>query len=56
VFTSDRRRAGAGNWLQPRYSVRQGDTMASIREEILTPRPLRERLRGTAAGLAKAWR
>jgi peptidoglycan/xylan/chitin deacetylase (PgdA/CDA1 family) len=56
VFTSDRRRAETGRWLQPRYSVRQGDTMASISEDILTPRPLRERLRGSAAGLAKAWR
>ena len=28
VFTSDRRRARAGAWLQPRYSIKRGDTRA----------------------------
>jgi peptidoglycan/xylan/chitin deacetylase (PgdA/CDA1 family) len=56
VFTSDRRRARRGDWLQPRYSVRRDDTVSTVREDILAPRPLPERLRGEAAGRVKAWR
>jgi peptidoglycan/xylan/chitin deacetylase (PgdA/CDA1 family) len=56
VFTSDRRRARAGGWLQPRYSVRAGDTAASVRRDILAPPPLSARLRGAAAHRVKAWR
>ena len=56
VFTSDRRRAGRGDWVQPRYSIRRHDTIASVRQDILAPRPLRERLRGAAVGRVKAWR
>lgn len=56
VFTSDRRRARAGNWLQPRYSVRGTDTLASVRRDILAPPPLAERIRGAAASRVKAWR
>jgi peptidoglycan/xylan/chitin deacetylase (PgdA/CDA1 family) len=56
VFTSDRRRARPGAWLQPRYSVRRGDTIESVREQILAARPLRERARGALATRAKAWR
>jgi len=56
VFTSDRRRARAGGWLQPRYSVRRDDTPRSVRDDILAPRPARERMRGAAAARVKAWR
>jgi peptidoglycan/xylan/chitin deacetylase (PgdA/CDA1 family) len=56
VFTSDRRRARAGGWLQPRYSVRAGDTLSSVRADILAPPDLAARLRGVAACRLKAWR
>jgi peptidoglycan/xylan/chitin deacetylase (PgdA/CDA1 family) len=56
VFTSDRRSARAGAWLQPRYSVRQGDTLQSVRDDILAPRPFPERARGALAARVKAWR
>jgi peptidoglycan/xylan/chitin deacetylase (PgdA/CDA1 family) len=56
VFTSDRRRARAGAWLQPRYSVVRGDTIGRVRADILAPRPLRERMRCAAAARIKAWR
>ncbi|MDX6337464.1 MAG: hypothetical protein QOG05_4804 [Streptosporangiaceae bacterium] len=56
VFTSDRRRARAGAWLQPRYSVRRGDTLETVRETILAPPPLAERFRCVAASQVKAWR
>ena len=56
VFTSDRRRARAGAWLQPRYSLLLTDTLISIRENILTPRPVTERVRCAAAARVKAWR
>lgn len=56
VFTSDRRRARAGAWLQPRYSLLRIDTLSSIRENILAPRPVAERLRCAAVGRVKAWR
>jgi peptidoglycan/xylan/chitin deacetylase (PgdA/CDA1 family) len=56
VFTSDRRRARAGAWLQPRYSILRADTLSSIRENILAPRPLAERVRCAAAARVKAWR
>jgi peptidoglycan/xylan/chitin deacetylase (PgdA/CDA1 family) len=56
VFTSDRRRARAGAWLQPRYSILRSDTLGSIRENILAPRPVVERVRCAAAARVKAWR
>jgi peptidoglycan/xylan/chitin deacetylase (PgdA/CDA1 family) len=56
VYTSDRRRARSGDWLQPRYSIRHDDTVDTVRDNVLAPRPLRERLRGEVAGWAKAWR
>jgi len=56
VFTSDRRRARTGAWLQPRYSILRSDTLNSIRENILAPRPLAERVRCAAAARVKAWR
>ncbi|MEH1125117.1 polysaccharide deacetylase family protein [Micromonospora sp. CPCC 206061] len=56
VFTSDRRTARRGSWLQPRYSVRQHDTPENLRAEILSGPPLARRLRATAAGVVKRWR
>jgi peptidoglycan/xylan/chitin deacetylase (PgdA/CDA1 family) len=56
VFTSDRRRARPGSWLQPRYSVVGNDTARTVKDNILAPRPYRERLRRTVAGYMKAWR
>jgi peptidoglycan/xylan/chitin deacetylase (PgdA/CDA1 family) len=56
VSTSDRRPARAGAWLQPRFSVRSHDTAVSVREEMLTPRPLPARARLTTIGLLKRLR
>jgi peptidoglycan/xylan/chitin deacetylase (PgdA/CDA1 family) len=54
VFTSDRRPAFAGAWLQPRYSVRNTDSLESLRAEIVPG--LAERVRLEAVGLAKRLR
>lgn len=56
VFTSDRRRARLGSWLQPRYSVLHDDTAHTVRDNVLVPRPFQERLRGAAVARVKAWR
>ncbi|MGN9910416.1 polysaccharide deacetylase family protein [Phytohabitans sp. LJ34] len=56
VFTSDRRTARRGSWLQPRYSVRHLDTPEGLRAEILTAPPLARRVRATAVGVVKRWR
>ncbi len=56
VYSSDARRARAGAWFQPRYSVRAGDTPRSIREAVLAPRPARERLSGQLRAVVKRWR
>jgi peptidoglycan/xylan/chitin deacetylase (PgdA/CDA1 family) len=54
VFTSDRRPARAGAWLQPRYSVRHTDTASSLRAEVRPNLVARTRLE--AVGLAKRLR
>jgi peptidoglycan/xylan/chitin deacetylase (PgdA/CDA1 family) len=56
VFTSDRRRAQTGAWLQPRYSVTRNDSMQSIRGDILAPRPIHDRVRRAVTTRLKAWR
>lgn len=56
VFTSDRRRARSGAWLQPRYSIMRGDSLSGVRAAVLAPPPRAERLRGALAGQVKAWR
>lgn len=56
VYSSDARRARAGGWFQPRYSVRAGDTPHSLRETVLAPPRAHQRLRGHLAGIAKRWR
>jgi peptidoglycan/xylan/chitin deacetylase (PgdA/CDA1 family) len=55
VFTSDRRVAAAGDWLQPRYSVRHTDTPESLRTEVFHS-AAGHRLRNSAVGLVKRWR
>lgn len=56
VFTSDRRRARAGAWLQPRYSLTRQDTIDSLRASVLSARPVPERVARQAVGLVKRWR
>lgn len=56
VFTSDRRRARPGAWLQPRYSVRRHDTPESLRATVLASPGALRRVRASATGLAKRLR
>ncbi|MFU8875998.1 polysaccharide deacetylase family protein [Micromonospora sp. SL4-19] len=56
VFTSDRRPARRGAWLQPRFSVRRDDTPASLREAVRASRGWPAQIRTGAVGLAKRWR
>lgn len=55
VFTSDRRPARAGAWLQARYSVMCDDTAATLRAAVLHPGLVR-RVRSGLAGVVKRWR
>lgn len=55
VWTSDRRPARAGAWLQPRYSVRADDTVESV-VALLGHQPVLHRARAEAVGLAKRLR
>ena len=56
VYTSDRRTARADAWLQPRYSVCDGDTPESLRAAIRVAPPLARRVRASAVGVVKRWR
>jgi peptidoglycan/xylan/chitin deacetylase (PgdA/CDA1 family) len=56
VYSSDTRRARAGAWFQPRYTIRAGDTPCSIRHSVLAARHARERLRTQLRGIVKRWR
>jgi peptidoglycan/xylan/chitin deacetylase (PgdA/CDA1 family) len=56
VFTSDRRPARPGAWLQPRFSVYDSDTPESVRAAVRRSRRLPVRARNAAAGLVKRWR
>jgi peptidoglycan/xylan/chitin deacetylase (PgdA/CDA1 family) len=56
VYTSDRRPARADAWLQPRHSVRSGDTRDSLRAAALRSPGLARRARLSAVGLAKRLR
>jgi peptidoglycan/xylan/chitin deacetylase (PgdA/CDA1 family) len=53
VYTSDRSPARAGAWLQPRFSVRTGDTPESVRRDFLTTPGTARDLRNRLVGLAK---
>lgn len=56
VFSSDRRRARPTSWLQARYSVHSGDSIESIRTEILKPPSFGEKSVGSLKGLIKRFR
>jgi peptidoglycan/xylan/chitin deacetylase (PgdA/CDA1 family) len=56
VFTSDRRPARRGAWLQPRFSVRCDDTAGTLRATALEPAAWAHRTRSAAVGFAKRWR
>jgi peptidoglycan/xylan/chitin deacetylase (PgdA/CDA1 family) len=56
VYTSDRRVATAGAWLQPRFSVRSEDTAESLRQLILGRPSLARRLRQSAARIRQRLR
>ncbi len=56
VYTSDRRRARAGAWLQPRYCVGGGDSLESVREQILAEPSVRDRVAGPVKGWLKSCR
>jgi peptidoglycan/xylan/chitin deacetylase (PgdA/CDA1 family) len=56
IFTSDRRAARPGSWVQPRYSVRRDDTPESLRATILAEPTLAARVRSAAVGTVKRWR
>ncbi|MQW74789.1 polysaccharide deacetylase family protein [Nocardioides sp. dk4132] len=56
VYTSDRRRARPGAWLQPRFSVRDHDTAARLTHEVLSTPGLPTRTRGELVGLVKRLR
>lgn len=55
VYTSDRRVARVGDWLQPRYSIQHDDTPESLRDRVLAPRH-RHRILHGAVGLVKRCR
>lgn len=56
VHTSDRARASAGAWLQPRFSVLNDDTAATIERDVLAPPRAGRRLERSAALLVKRLR
>jgi peptidoglycan/xylan/chitin deacetylase (PgdA/CDA1 family) len=56
VYTSDRRPARSGSWLQPRFSVRRDDTPESLRATVLTRPGPASRARLNLTGLAKQLR
>ena len=56
AHTSDRRWARADRWVQPRYSIRRGDTLDSVRDGVLTRPGAASRARGAAVGVVKSLR
>jgi peptidoglycan/xylan/chitin deacetylase (PgdA/CDA1 family) len=56
VFTSDRRPARPGRWLQPRFSVYSDSTPESVRAAVLRSAEAVSRMRATAVGVVKRWR
>lgn len=56
IHTSDRRWARADHWLQPRYSIRRGDTAHSVARDVLRRPPASMRARGALVGAAKRLR
>ena len=56
VHTSDRRPARLGAWLQPRFSVRQGQTGTSLRAAVSRAEMARHRAVREAVGVVKRLR
>lgn len=56
VFTSDRRWARSGTWLQPRFSVRTQDTAESLWDVVLARPSIPRRLKLRAVGTIKRLR
>lgn len=56
VHTSDRRRAREGAWLQPRFSVRDGDTADIVRQTMLGRQSTARRAERVLVGTVKRWR
>lgn len=56
VHTSDRARAHADTWLQPRFSVRDDDSAETIAREVLSPPSVARRVERSVVCLAKRWR
>jgi peptidoglycan/xylan/chitin deacetylase (PgdA/CDA1 family) len=56
VYTSDRRAARPGAWLQPRHSVRRDDTPESFRAGVMGQNQLVRRVRASAVGVIKRYR
>lgn len=56
VQTSDRRWARTDRWLQPRYSIRRGDTVRSVEREVLQRPALPLRARSALVGTVKRLR
>jgi peptidoglycan/xylan/chitin deacetylase (PgdA/CDA1 family) len=56
VYTSDRRYARTGRWLQPRFTVRRGDTATSFANQIAASRALPTRTRNALATTVKRLR
>ena len=56
VYTSDRRAARPGSWLQPRFSVHRDDTGESLRATLLSQPSLARRARQEVVGVVKRLR
>jgi peptidoglycan/xylan/chitin deacetylase (PgdA/CDA1 family) len=56
VYTSDRRATRADSWLQPRFSVRSGDTPESLRATVQARPGLARRAQQSAKAAAKRLR
>jgi peptidoglycan/xylan/chitin deacetylase (PgdA/CDA1 family) len=56
VNVSDQRPARPGAWVQPRFSVRSDDTVASLRARMLDSLDPARRARNTLVSAAKRWR
>jgi hypothetical protein len=56
VFTSDRRPAKPGAWLQARFSVYSDSTPETVRAAVLRSGQAAARTRAAAVGLVKRWR
>jgi peptidoglycan/xylan/chitin deacetylase (PgdA/CDA1 family) len=56
VHTSDRRWAREGDWIQPRFSVRTGDTADTVRRTMLGQQSPGRRAERALVGAIKRWR